>query len=161
MKAAKIFSLLLCLALSFSLISCAEKGIPLTDETTNASTSDTADPHAGHNHGPEGNDHSSKPAKTVFTVKFVDAMGNYVHGRSIAMIEGNKDKWIAIANARGEASFTDAQFKSISEGFTLVVTSLPDGYTCDFIGENKIALNPGATEINIVLTKTDSTTSAK
>ena len=148
---AKIFSALLCLILAFSLVSCGEAGVPATDETTDAAT---ADPHAGHDHGTQADNTPAKPAKTVLTVRFVDSLGNYVHGKSVAKVESGDDIWLAIANAKGEASFTDAQFEKVGEGFSLVVTSLPEGYTCDWVGANKMPLNPGVTEISIVLEKT-------
>lgn len=150
----KILSFILCILLSLSLISCGQNGANdnKADETTAS--------HEGHSHSTTDTIEKNppKPATTVLTVKFVDALGKYVHGKSVVKIENGKNNWLAIANAKGEAKFTDAQFEKIGEDFTLVVTSVPDGFTCDYVGSNKLVINPGATEISIVLTKITPTT---
>lgn len=144
----KIFALVLAASMLFILASCAaadtsgEQTVPPDTEIATIAPPVT--------NAPE----TDAPAKTVFTVNVKDSEGNAMKDIMVQVCTDTMC-YNAFSDANGVAVFSEDQFAAIGSGYTFVVAVLPEGYTYEYVGDNKLYLEAGATELEVVLTKAE------
>ncbi|MBR6676986.1 MAG: hypothetical protein IKL24_06625 [Clostridia bacterium] len=147
----KIFALILAVSTLFLLASC---GAGNGDDTTKGD--DSTVPSFDSITLPTTDAPETDPAPAVtFTLTVKDDQGNCVSGIKAMICKPDQSCFPSMdaTDENGVTYFYDNQFTEVTEGYTFSLLYCPEGYEYEYVGDTKLYLDPGATELEIILKK--------
>lgn len=136
----KIIAVLLMAAMAVTLCACSSDN-GASDETTNVETTVAETTEA------ETTEAANEP---TFTVTVVDDAGNAVSD-VIVQVCDDSNCFPSKTDAEGKAFFYAHQFTEITSAHTLTLLTVPEGFTYEYTGGNKLSLESGITEYTVTL----------
>ncbi len=138
---AKIIAVILMAAMALTLCACTSGADNDTNETT---VNDTA---ADVTTEEETTEAANEP---TFTVTVVDDAGNAVADVMVQVCD-DSNCFIAKTDAEGKAFFYANQITEITSAHSLTLPTVPEGYTYEYTGGNKLYLESGIEEFTVTL----------
>ncbi len=139
---AKIIAVLMMAAMAVSLCACSSDGEAANEDTTEAETTVIEE---------TTEEETTAAIEATFTVNVVDEAGNAVEGVMVQVCD-DSNCFIAKTDAEGKALFYSNQITTITSAHSLTLPTVPEGFTYEYTGGNKLYLENGITEFTVTLT---------